>query len=876
MTESPQLLKAEQAVADSNLVAIAYVDMEKAVVLSDHIFGVPDPDSLPVSKTDKKLLERLFSGKVDFKHNLRQILFSIHAQPNEKAVTSTLLLSGNFDAKAITAELSRDYDVNALEGNRWQLIKKAEVRADSTMATPSPCNNETPPQQAIAKKRLPLQLLISPQWLMLSDNSLYSDTLWQRLESSADATQDLERWRSYRQGQLTALMVFVPADAARGIDGMPGMMAQGAVQKIPDVTGIAAAAEVSIPSAGLGLNFSLFSNNAKWNGETAASIQKRLNDMQADSKGVSPTFANLISRVSLQDNSEMLALNVSLDADVLNDFQDIVQEGISSLFTPTVSMTGGKGPVEEKINEHPANYNLYAGMAKLPDLKPDQSQSSAPLFSSRDISVDLKSVSYKEGFFVLETEAKMALPAGRDFMADKTETLSLVVSSVKSTNGEELMRDEACLSRMNLFGPRNHEAETNFSTMNDQAVIKKNVRLKPGIRLKDIDSINGKISFSAPTAVSRFPITLKAGEAVEHAGVRFYLSSVKNNSLTYQVSGEHEKLLEVRALNKQGKPLRSSWSMGDTGEEERTTKGFQGEINGLEIYIADKTFQQEESFTLRDFLTAPAKKAESKSPYFAPKRIDPKEWKKYAKHNMKGLKVDPNEWNIWDKNKTPIAEMDWPTAKMYVTHTPKKWGNNPQIHLYFPMLMELPGVLSGMTSVVSEPAPKKGAAKIHRIFYPYYSNSGKMVAKHKLDRLPVAYQSFDLNSGLDDNQKLTRLKGQLTFRLPTETLSTKIALNELWSGKEVDGITVSLTGIDRGMFPGYEIKIEGNLNKLVNLHGIDNNGKRVMADPINYQSGGYWTMTLPFNHGIETVELVSTIKQEVINFPFDLKPTYIE
>jgi hypothetical protein len=876
MTESPQLLKAEQALADKGLVAVAYVDVDKAVVLSDHVFGPPDPHSLPVSEPSQKLLEMLFNGPADFKHNLKQALFSIHAQPEQQAVASTVLLSGNFDATAITSELSSEYDVTPLDGNRWELVKKAATKAVNTGATSSPCKKETPTPAAMAHKALPLQLRISPNWLILSDNPSHADKLWQRLKSGANATQDMKRWRNYRQGQLAALMVFVPDKAARGISGMPGMMARGAVQQIPDVTGMAAAAKVSIPSAGLGLNFSMFSNNAQWNSDTAAKIRKRLDDMQVDSKSVSPTFSKLFSRVSLEDSKEMLAVNVALDTDVLNDFDDIVQEGMSSLFAPTVSAGGHKGPAKEQLNQHPADYGLYAGLTRLPDLKQDQFQSSKPLFDDGAYAVDLKSVSYeKGGYFQLGTEAKVALLPGRKFMSDYAEKLSFIVSSVKSRDGEELMRDEHCLPRGEVFGALNHQPETNFSTMNNQAVIMKNVRLTPGVRLEDIDTISGKVSFSAPTAVSRFPVTLKAGETIEHGGMRFYLSSIKDSSVSYQVSGKQEKLLEVRALNKQGKPLSGSWSMSPTNGEGRVTKAFQGKIAGLEIYIADKSFQQEKSFVLRDILAVPEKKVDKIPPSFSSRRIDPGEWEKYASHNMKQLKVDPKDLQVWDKNKTPIAEADWPTVKMYVTHTPKKWGNEPQIHLFYPMLKGLPGVLSGMSSVVSEPAPKDGPKEqAHHIFYPYYSNSGKLVIKHKLDGLPVAYQAFTLNSGLGDNEKLTRLKGKLIFRLPTETKSTKLPLKELWAGKEVDGISITLKGISRGMFPGYELKIAGDIDKLVNVQGIGDNGKRVMGDPVNYQSDGYWTMTLPFNHGIESVELITAKKQNVIKFPFDLKPNY--
>lgn len=65
----------------------------------------------------------------------------------------------------------------------------------------------------------------------------------------------------------------------------------------------------------------------------------------------------------------------------------------------------------------------------------------------------------------------------------------------------------------------------------------------------------------------------------------------------------------------------------------------------------------------------------------------------------------------------------------------------------------------------------------------------------------MTQQTFDLDTGLGDKETLTRLKGKLIFRLSLSSQATRLPLNDLWSGKEVAGIRVSLTGIDRGMFP---------------------------------------------------------------------------
>lgn len=883
MTESPDLIKAEQAVADGHLVAVAYIDVDKAVLLSENVFGAPDPAALPGADNNSKLLNKLFSGPADFKHNLKQALFAIHVNPEDQKADSTLFLSGNFDARVILSELRRDYVVTSLGANQWELKDKPKTTpTGSTAADSADCGNNNAQPMARHKNALPLRLRITPGWLMLSHDAAYTDKLWQRLESGTSAGQDLQRWRTYRQGNLAALMVFVPEKAAQGINGMPGMMAQGAVRQMPDVNVIAAAAEVDIPARGLDLDFSLFSQNVQWNSETADKIRKRLDKMQADSRSVSPTFARLFSRVSLHDSKEKLAVNVALNADLLGDINTKMQEGLSNLLTPTVSMRGNKGPQAEQIDQHPTDYSLYQGLTKLPDLRTDQFHSTS-LFGDGSFAVDVKSISFnkEKGFFQVDSEARVAMPSGKTFMSHRPEKLVFTVDSVKTSDGRELMRDEHCMSRKELFGTRNNEPETNFNTSNDEAYLTKRTRLKPGTRPGDIATINGTFSLAVPTAVSKFTVPLKVGETIEHAGMRFYLSSVKDDSVTYQVSGQDNKLLEVRALNKQGMPLSSSWSMSETQGPSRVTQAFRGRVEGLEIYIADKFLRVDKSFELHDILSTPDKKKKAEKPAFlTPRHVKVSDWKRYAGHDLKKLKVNPMEWMVSGKDRNPVAEIQWSTAKMYVTHTPQKWGNSPQVHLYYPMLKGLPGDLSALSSEVLIPAAKAkkadaGSTEVfHRVFYPYQSNSGEIFVKHKLDGLAMAQQTFTLSTGLAENEKLKRLKGNLIFRLPLSLQSTRLSLDELWAGKEVDGIRVTLTGIDRGMFPGYKLKIEGGIYKLVNVRELTTDGKHIMADPINFQTDGYWTMTLPFNQGIKAIELITAKKQKVIKLPFDLKPVY--
>jgi hypothetical protein len=508
----------------------------------------------------------------------------------------------------------------------------------------------------------------------------------------------------------------------------------------------------------------------------------------------------------------------------------------------------------------------------------DKYSSQPPLFSRGAFAADFKSIQpNKEGLLEIWLEGKVGLPEHKDRRFNDIGTLSMSVSSVQDATGKELLRDELGLGRNELMGRSpNHEEEINANHHQDHGWVWKHVRLIPDVSVEQIARIKGELSFILPSQVSRIEVPLKAGEAVEHAGLRFYLSAIKPSEISYQVSGLSEHLLEVRGLNKKGQVLQRGWKMSST-ENGQSTQNFEGEVDALEIYVAERYFRRKTGFELTDLFRMPEKKEEKKSPeWLAPEQIESKRWHDYAALNLNGLKVDPKkDWNIWEKNITPIAEGSWAPIRMFITHTPKQWSNNPMAHLYFPQLLELPGVLSGLSYRVDEPAVKEGApVQYHKASYWYNSNSGEVVVKHALGGQPIALNSITLQTGLADNQKLERLKGEVIFRLPQQTHSTKLALNDLWNGQTVDGVTVTVTGVSGGMFPGYGVKIEGNIEKLVNLHGLSSVGERVGASPVNYQTGGYWTMTLPFGKGIEEVELVTASAQEVLRYPFDFEPSY--
>ncbi|MES9969246.1 MAG: hypothetical protein ABW092_04380 [Candidatus Thiodiazotropha sp.] len=858
-----EVASVENALFDEKLVAIGVIDVEKLVALDRYWFGDLDAQALPVDEQRKRLLDDLFRGPANFRENLGHVLLSLSLSPEGGVAQQLMLLSGSFETKALLQVLDSHYRVEQIADDHWALNKKVAPQTQPL------CKKDDAVEQEV------FYLRISPAWVMLSSDRVRGEEVWPRLRSNYRATQDLTPWRNYRKGRLMSFMAMTPGDIGKSLGGMPGMAVQGAVSEAPQIDAFGAALEIDLLQGELHANLHIMSDDVTWNRETGSAIRQRLDRMAQDGRSISPTLAELLSRLSVDSRTDSLDINLALDSEVIDSLQQIVQEGMSSLFSIGTSSQGGAKP-REKINENPRQY-VNRNLTQLPPYK-DQYQSNPPLFQSGPFTVDLKSIKPNDkGALELWLEGKVGLPTSGDQEMGSDGKFSISVASVQDGAGNELLRDERCLD-MDELGVRrpNHEEESNTNHHQDHGWVWKYVRLNSGVSVEQIQRIAGSLSFSMPTHVRRFEVPLRAGEVVEHAGLRFYLSSIKESSVSYQTSGESGRLLEIRGLNKEGRTLRQSWRMGDP-DTQRFTQSFEGEVHGLELYVAERFFRSKADFVLSDIFRPAEKKAQAQQPlWFAPEGIEPKQWHDYGALDLDKLKIDPNkDWQVWGGKVTQIAQSSWASVKMFITHTPKQWGNSPMAHIYFPQLPALPGVLSAMSYRIDEPAEKEGSVvRYHKASYWYHSKTGEVVVKHSLEGKPIALNNISLVTGLGENQKLERLKGEIIFRLPKQTRSTRLRLNELWEGKSVDGVRVVVMDVSRGMFPGYGLKIEGEIEKLVNLHGLSAQGEPVAASPVNYQNGGYWTMTLPFGEGIEEVELVTAMAQEVLRYPFDLSPTY--
>jgi len=858
----------EDALADDRLVVIAHADVEKISLLQRHWLGQFDPEALPISSAERSVLDSLYSGPADFAERVRHLFLGVHAKSADRDGGVGLVLVGDFNAAAILDTLRAHYDLKDMGEGRWEITGK--IGEGEIFVCP-----EKSGDNAGRKPKIPV-LRITNDLMVIANGAEYEAHLWQRLAIGAASNRDLSGWRDYRNGQLASLMALLPSGVGEALSGTAGALAGHAARQAPSVTNVGMRVAPSL--SGLKTELRLTSGDTAWNSATAGQLRAQLGELAKKGQGISPSFSKLVDRISVQDNAAFVEISVDLDRQLLADLGQVVQEGMDSIFSVQDAPAGDSAaPAEDQLMSSPYDYALGRDLQQLPPL---DAANDGEGFRSGGLGADFSKIERnEEGLYQILVEGIAALPSWPDDRLNQSSPkveLSLWVDDVTDAQGRSLMRDERCLDKRVMFGA-NHEPSKSENAFNGKVSTNKQVRLREGVKVAEIAAIRGRIRLSAPTAVARIAVPLQQGAKAEHAGMRFFLNNHRpDGSVTYQLSGATDRLLELRALNKEGKPLQQDWSMGSGG---RTTVHFLGHVASLELYVVEQQANHESKFELTNLFAPPKSEKPTPVAWFAPAEIPLKSWQAYEGLDFARLHGDPKdkEWHRWSNDKPLIGRAIKAPVAIELRHKPASWGNNPTADIYFPQLPELAGVLSALSYEIEIPAGEKsGKERFGLIEYPFIEPDGQPVAKHQIDGMPIALKEQTLEMDLEPNAKLEKIKGVIRFRLPTHTQSTKLAVDDLWQGVEVDGVRVTLGELSRGFSPGYGFTISGAIGKLVNLHGIGPDGTRIAATSVNFQESGEWTINLPLTAGMEKVELILADQQTKVDYPFNIVPQYPE
>ncbi|HSG32564.1 MAG TPA: hypothetical protein VLB82_13590 [Thermodesulfobacteriota bacterium] len=129
---------------------------------------------------------------------------------------------------------------------------------------------------------------------------------------------------------------------------------------------------------------------------------------------------------------------------------------------------------------------------------------------------------------------------------------------------------------------------------------------------------------------------------------------------------------------------------------------------------------------------------------------------------------------------------------------------------------------------------------------------------------------------LETGTKIETLEGKLTFRLPQKISRTEIEISEIGKPVNINEDTkITIREINRGFIPRLKIDFEGKTKKLINIIAITDTGKRIFPAQTRLEND-IWEIQYDLGQTFTHLEVVMADEQAVIEYPFNLKPEYLE
>ncbi|MCK0154781.1 hypothetical protein MWU49_13760 [Alcanivorax sp. S6407] len=580
----PQLAQLEAALASEDMLLLAQLDVQQIVDIEARFMTLADPDALPGN--DQDLISDLAREGIQPREQLKNVVFA--GYPGSEGLEFSAVLVGQFDPAAVKALVERRYQLDAAQSSAQRLVF-------------SYTNEQT------CERSGPLVLLIEPERILIGSEERLA-ALIQRLEQSAPAEIELTAWQAYRDGKLASATVFAPAELTQSTRGFTGMMLRGASEGFGTVTGAFVGATATALPPGVRLQASVSGSDGEALDNRAAIMRDELEKLTASLAGQQPETERLLRRLTVTRNGDQLGASLALDGNVAEELGSLVQAVMGQMFSINSSVAGQENtPREERLMENPAIFQPSFDPSALPAFGDIPDENFHAAWTAGPVALRVKEIGIdprQEGRRYLLFSAQ-----GRGLSnVGKEQGGSLVIDGVFDDQGNSLMPMPSCGQNRNQ-DPASLSQTMDGSYFTDgefqhyrKHEADKRVLLSPGVSITDVTRVTGKVTVQVATRTETLTLPAPAnGASIEKAGARISFGNSEGQSLSYTTSGDVARILSVRALNGNGKPL-DSMSHSSFGPIMGTGKAHQYEYHGtparIEVVIATELQPQTYPFAL--------------------------------------------------------------------------------------------------------------------------------------------------------------------------------------------------------------------------------------------------------------------------------------
>lgn len=600
------LPRAEQALATPDLLILGGLNAKQAVFLERWFMDTPattaEPPIQPTATGERTLLDHLRAAHVDPRKDLDYVLYALY--PSEASgLRQAVALIGRFDPAAVGAYL------------------QGELHGKLIPAAGHPSYEVALTDGTTCKVASTWIVTVEPGWILVADAASHAALLPRFSETPRGGGAEIGWWHDLARADLASIAIRRP-DGLKNLAPMP-FLEPAAEAAAPQIEAFEHAylglGIKAVPPEGE-LRLVLDAKDATRAAEQIKSWQVAVAESRDRWAGTMPSMARLYDGLTIRTEGARSTVDVTVNRATAARLQDVGNELVSSIFAG-FGVQANSQPASssaERIETDPPKFAPTASISALKPYDPaaqfaEKVDLNTGPFGLRLDAIRLGSKT-EDGLEVVVEGFTGAIPN----IAADPERAQLVIDSVMSTAGQELLKHEDCGRE------RNSQPVAFTSALPPRLKASKTVRLVPGADAHALQRIAGHVALRLPTRTEAVTISdPKAGVVIEKYGARISVNPVAGGSLSYQITGASDRVLLIRALNAKGQQLASQMKIsGDLmlGGGFAARADYSGTIGALEIVFAAEEQSADFPFVLTNFSLAGETRsiARDETPEFQP------------------------------------------------------------------------------------------------------------------------------------------------------------------------------------------------------------------------------------------------------------------
>lgn len=855
------VLAAEQALSLPAAVGLLHVDLAHAVEVEEAFRGEADREALLAPVTGSgSLVELLLEGGFDPRRTVDHLVGALVVDDNGLGTVG--IATGRFSGERLSGLLAERYDVEEarLADRPVHLISSFDADSCEVIG--------------------PYALHITPERLVLGDPELVG-TVLRRLEDGTVSAVDLTAWRAYREGKVLSvgLLHGLQELANRTPDPVVWMVVQGVPALLEPIDRVYAGVAFQALPPRLLLGTQIVTDDATWALDAANAYSAWAEQANAEFAQQMPALTSLTDYLTVTAEGGHLIAEAALGNDFLDDAAEVPGEAIRLAFSELGGISVGAGSprpaAEEELEpaERIMAYRASLAHEALPAFDAELNHAFDPLAVSGPfgLRVDTFRLAEVEGQelieIVVETKSgeipNMTLESLHGVKGNARARM--VVTAVRDAADGDLLRHERCGPDRNEL-PGDLEASSHSRFVNDSFVPipvvrgQKALRLVPEAQVADIAAISGYIDLRLPTRVETRRVEAPfENKVVELPGLRIKLGRSEPGAIAYEISGNSDRVLAVRGLNKDGAQLRDDGSSASDrllSAGKTVNKSFTGTPVAVEFVVAAEETEQRYPFEI-----APVAPRFDRWDLPGPFRVAATSGTLFRRDSA-GLDLSSAcEGRPADSQVAPF--------QLCPQSFRAGWGGfSAQFEVFGPQSPALLGNLSALELRLDSVDAGKDETSHEPLGLGRFVNLRQAYGSDHLEDTP--WVQGDLPEALED-KTIRAVQGRLVARLPLELDHLSLPVGELGSqASHGNGLKVRLVGFQSG---SLQLEVSGPRERLVQFVPRDAEGQALAVNNTRLDADdetGQWRASLSVSGRPTSLDIVFAAAQEVLEYPFDM------